>query len=302
MPVAGRDWEAWLQAASRPASAEEEEKRDRTEARIRRAIARSPEIRPSSVRIFVKGSYANNTNVRLDADVDIAVEWRSGFKTAKMFEAENLTDAQLNLIDADLPTPSEFRAQVERALIAEFGTADVDTSGNKAITVAGDRSTLDADVVPCFRMRRYHSRTVWHEGIWLYPKNGRRVENWPQQNYDNGVSKNKHTGGRYKKIVRCLKRLENDMLVRGVLREEVHSYLIECLVWNAANTAFGYARLLDDLRSVFRSIWTPLRSDETCSDWGEINELKYLFRASQRWTRQEAFAFIDKAWDEVGVS
>ncbi len=30
---------------------------------------------PGSVRVYVKGSYANNTNVRRDSDVDIAVEW-----------------------------------------------------------------------------------------------------------------------------------------------------------------------------------------------------------------------------------
>ena len=77
-PSPRRDWEAWLAAASAPASATEEAQRDRTETRIRDAIARAPDI-PSSVRVYAKGSYANNTNVRRDADVDIAVEWTDTF-------------------------------------------------------------------------------------------------------------------------------------------------------------------------------------------------------------------------------
>jgi len=69
-----RDWESWVRTAARPASRTEEEERDRTFNRVRDALRASPEI-PSSVRSYVKGSYATNTNVRRDADVDIAVEW-----------------------------------------------------------------------------------------------------------------------------------------------------------------------------------------------------------------------------------
>jgi tRNA nucleotidyltransferase (CCA-adding enzyme) len=69
-----RDWESWLHMAARPASATEEAMRDRTEQRIREAIRASSEL-PSTVRVYVKGSYKNNTNVRQDADVDVCVEW-----------------------------------------------------------------------------------------------------------------------------------------------------------------------------------------------------------------------------------
>lgn len=296
-----RDWESWLQTASGPASGDEEQKRDRTETRIRDALDRTSEIPNKSIRVSVKGSYANSTNVRLDSDVDIAVEWIDGFKISRNSATKDLTNSDLGLVDAEIPSPSEFRAQVERALISVFGS-DADTSGGKAITIPAGATTIDADVVPCFRMRRYDTRTDWHEGIRLFPRVGSSIDNYPQQHYDNGVKKNNDTGRRYKKIVRCLKRLENDMLERGIISNEVHSYLVECLVWNGPNTCFGHERLLDDLRAVFRSLWTPLKTDDGCHEWGEVNELKYLFRPSQRWTREQAFNFIDKAWDEVGVS
>ena len=43
------------------------------------------------------------------------------------------------------------------------------------------------------------------------------------------------------------------------------------------------------------------RTDEGCKEWGEVNERKYLFRSVQSWTRQQVHAFINSAWDYVGV-
>jgi hypothetical protein len=295
-----RDWEAWLRAASAPASDNEEAKRDRTESRIRSAIQDSAEIPNQSVRVFAKGSYANNTNVRLDADVDVAVEWTHGFKTVKAFQAADLSDEDLGLSDVDAPTPTEFRDQVERALLEAFGSSSVDTSGNKAVTVSAGPTTLDADVVPCFRMRRYDARSTLYEGIRLFPHNGSYVDNWPRQNYENGVAKNNRTGARYKKLVRCLKRLENEMLDKGAIPQEVHSYLMECLVWNVPNEGFGHSAYRADMRYVLAHTFNGTIGDERCRDWGEVNELKFLFGPSQRWTRAEANDFLGLAWDYMG--
>lgn len=304
-----RDWEAWLRNAATGPSDAEKERRDRTETRIRDAIGASPEIPAKDVRVFAKGSYANNTNVRLDADVDVAVEWIGSFATMKVFDAKDLQDADLDLVDvppgSPPQTPADWRAQVERALLAALGSA-VDTSGDKAVTVGASSSTLDADVVPCYRLRRYDSRTVFHEGIRLFPRSGGHVDNWPQQNLENGRAKNTATGRRYKETVRCIKRLENDMLDRGVIGKEVHSYLLECLTYNVANARFNSASYLERTRSVLAWLWAGLRTEgdraNEYEDWHEVNELKYLFRSTQRWTRLEAYEFVNRAWDEIGIS
>jgi hypothetical protein len=298
-----RDWESWLQNSSGPASADEEAKRDRTEKRIRDAV-RNAGISSSDVRIYTKGSYANNTNVRLDSDVDICVEWRSTFAVHTWGATKDATPQQLGYTPATVDfDPATFRLQIERAVRDAFGSAAVDTTGNKAITVAAGPSTLDADVVPCREMRRYDRIGIpGHVGSRLYPRNGGEIDNWPQQHYDNGVAKNRRTYKRFKAVIRCLKRLENEMVEQSIISSPIPGYLIECLVWNAPDSCFGTTRLLDDIRNVFRALWTPLQSDATCKDWGEINELEYLFKASQKWTRQDAFNFIDKAWDTVGVS
>jgi len=58
-----RDWESWLKGSIGPASATEEADRDRTESRLRLALAEDGRL-ASKVRVFVKGSYANNTSRR----------------------------------------------------------------------------------------------------------------------------------------------------------------------------------------------------------------------------------------------
>jgi hypothetical protein len=144
-----RDWETWLKNSIGPSSATEQPDRDRTEKSIRDAIAASP--LPSSVRVYAKGSYANNANVRRDSDVDIVVEWTDWMYIERVNQARSLSWADLGvpLVDRG-PTPAQFRSQVTQALINHFGAGSIDTSGTKAIKVAAGSSTLDADVVPCF--------------------------------------------------------------------------------------------------------------------------------------------------------
>jgi hypothetical protein len=296
-----RNWEQWLQSSSGPASNDEESKRDRTEKRIKDAIAGSS-ISPN-VRVYTKGSYANRTNIRLDSDVDVCVEWNDTFAVDRFGPAVGAEAKDLGYVPATTPyDPQNFRSQVVKLLVAAFGTHAVDDSGNKAIRVAAGPSTLDSDVVPCRELWRYDAvGATPHVGSRIYPRRGSHVDNWPQQQYDNGVAKNNATGKRFKAIIRALKRLENEMVEAGTIATPIPGFLVECLVWQAPNSCFGHTRMLDDVRSVFSSVWTPLKTDEGCREWGEINELKYLFRASQPWSRSDAFNFIDKAWDTVGI-
>ena len=57
-----------------PSSDTEQDKQDRTERMIREAVAEHRAFDTCQLSIYAKGSYANNTNVRADSDVDVAVE------------------------------------------------------------------------------------------------------------------------------------------------------------------------------------------------------------------------------------
>jgi hypothetical protein len=133
-------------------------------------------------------------------------------------------------------SPVSTGAGVEAALLAAFGRTIVGTSGRKHIHVAAGSTTLDADIVPCFRLLRYdRPGGAPRQGIRLYPKLGGMVENCPEQNRGNGVAKNNNTGRRYKQLVRAMKRVEKDMVQNGRLQKEVHGYVIEYLLYNIQN-------------------------------------------------------------------
>jgi predicted nucleotidyltransferase len=180
--IVARDWNQWLRNSSGPASNDEEAKRDRTEKRIKDAIAGSDIA--SSVRVYAKGSYANRTNVRLDSDVDICVEWNDTFAVRRFGNAKDATAAQLGYTPATTSfDPAAFRERVRKLLVAGLGVSNVNDSGNKSIFVVAGPSTLDADVVPCREMRRYDRiGATPHVGSRLYPKRGGEVDNWPSSN------------------------------------------------------------------------------------------------------------------------
>lgn len=294
-----RDWESWLKGSIGPASETEEADRDRTESRLRQAIAADGRL-TNNVRVFVKGSYANTTNVRRNSDVDIAVEWKSWAYISKTNKAASYSWDQLNVPTCDSePSPTEYRRWVEDVLVNAFGSHAVNRTGNKAVTVMGSSTTLDADVVPCFRHMRYDAPAREpHVGIRLYPRNGGIIENWPEQNRVNGTNKNVHTGKRYKQLVRATKRLENDMVQTGRLGSEVHGYFIECLLFNLPDDLFTKLAYKDSMLELLARMWNAIQNGEH-TDWVEVNRLKWLWRGGQTWTPEEAADFAHKAWNYI---
>jgi hypothetical protein len=294
-----RDWETWLRNSTGPASPTEEQDRDRTETRIRDAVMADRRL-AGNVRVFVKGSYANNTNVRRDSDVDVAVEWNSWSYISKSDEAGRYSWQQLGVSLGDSgPQPLEYRHWVEEALVSVFGTGSVDTTGNKAITVVGSSTTLDADVVPCFQHKRY-SRVgrAPDVGTRLYPKNGGTIENWPEQQRANGNAKNSNTSRRYKQLVRAVKRLENDMLETGLLQSQVHGYFLECLLYNLPDREFTYESYKVTAKELLANLWATIDKGAH-GDWVEVNRMKWLWRGGQTWTADEASDFARKAWNYI---
>jgi len=140
----------------------------------------------------------------------------------------------------------------------------------------------------------------YHQGTRIYPDSGNHIHNWPRQQYDNGVAKNNATGRRFKRMVRALKRLENELCTQGLLDDELPSFLMECLVYNVPNDCFNQRTYVADMRAVLATIFNATRNKADCSEWLEVNERKYLFHASQGWTYQQAHALADAAWDYMG--
>jgi predicted nucleotidyltransferase len=298
-----RDWEATFSSWGAPPGTTEQTKCENAERAVRKAIAASMELSTKSLEVFVQGSYANRTNVRQDSDVDICVLYTGDSFFPDYHFSQGLTNEALGF-GAGNYAYGDFKNDLESALNSYFGSGSV-TRGKKAFDVHANTYRIDADVVPCFEHRRYLGTVngpSYESGTELHPDNGGRIINWPRQNYSNGVSKNSATGRRFKAVTRILKRLRNEMAEkRFAVAEPIPSYLIECLVWNVPDNLFGNALYEDDVQSALAHLWSSTKEDAKCSEWGEVNEFKYLFRATQPWTREQVHAFINAAWDYVGV-
>lgn len=297
-----RDWESVLRTWARPPSETEQTKCDNAERMIRKAIKASPQLADHTIEVFTQGSYRNNTNVRLDSDVDICIRCMDVlFDDYSM--SGGLTEKDTGLIRAPY-TYAQFKEEAGTALRNHFGAGTV-TRGKKAFDVHANTYRVDADVVPTFEHRRYlkngYGSIYYLSGTELHPDGGGRIINWPHQHAENGIEKNKATGGRFKGMVRALKRLRNEMTEAGIAAAEpIPSYLVECLVWNVPNEGFGHDLYVGDMRWVLAHLFNHTRADDECGEWGEVNELKYLFRAMQPWTRSQAHDFVSASWDYLG--
>lgn len=266
---------------------------------VRKAINASAVLSKHNVKVFAQGSYCNRTNVREDSDVDVCVLCTDSL----MFDLpEGMQASNFGLKSPADYSYSAFKNDVGSALTAYFKNGHV-TRGNKAFDIKENTYRISADAVPCFEHRRYRKDGNWITGTAFDPDVGSRIVNWPDQNYNNGVTKNTATGGRFKDVVRILKRLRYKMNDEKIAAAApIPSFLIECLVWNAPNRAFGHDTYTSDVREVLANLFNNTIKLETCEEWGEINELKYLFKGLKTWTLAQAHAFIAAAWDYLGYA
>ena len=295
------DWESVFREWSKPASASEEERYQRTERMIRAALESLEAFRGRSYAVSTQGSYRNSTNVRLESDVDIVVRSNDAIFSEREALPAGTTDVDLGFVGAPYQY-AQFKDDVQAALVASFGANAVDR-GSKAIRVRASSARVNADVVAAFQHRRYRSDRSYLSGIELRSDTGERVINWPDQHYACGVSKNFATSGRFKATVRILKRLRNLMADEGIAEASpIPSFLIECLVWNVPTGSFGNGTHTADVRLVLASTFNATLADAACSEWLEVSELKYLFRGSKPWTREQGHSFLSRAWDSLGLA
>jgi predicted nucleotidyltransferase len=297
--LADRDWEQTFRDWSKPPSDTEEQRCDNAVQMVRDAIKEDEILSKRSIDVFPQGSYAAGTNVKQDSDVDVCVMCSD---TIFLDIPDGTNKATFGLSDASYEY-ARYRNEVEAALVEKFGRHGV-TRGNKAFDIHENSYRVDADVVACFEHRRYTLQGGSYSfvsGTEFRPDRGGRIVNWPKQNVDNGTGKNKRTSNRFKFLVRTFKRLRSEMEEASLAEAKpIPSYLIECLLWNVPDEGFGHEYYYDDVRYIIAHLYNQTDSDEKCREWGEVNELKYLFRSIQKWTRLQANGFMLAAWQYVG--
>lgn len=281
-----------------PSSDSEQDKQDRTERMIKAAVKEHPAFDQCSLRVYTKGSCPNNTNVRTDSDVDVAVQCTECCYWDEHSQGAHPSSGTYQ----GIWTPSLLRAELVVALKAKF-PGQVDDSGSTAIRVNSSSARVDADVVPSFDYRYYLSPSSWREGSKTFKTTGGSVVNYPDQHLKKGREKNSRTNNNYKKTVRIFKRIENAM-VETECHGEVPSYFVECLVYNCPDSVFGRKTWTEVVEGVITHIWNQLQGDsepqEDAKRWLEVNECKYLFSSGQKWSRADGRNFAKAAWNYLG--
>lgn len=231
------------------------------------------------IKIFVQGSYANNTNVRTQSDVDIAIVQEETFQTEYR---PGVTDANYNFFIVPI-APKTFKDEVQNCLEYKFGQ-DVERK-NKSIKIHGNTYRKDADTVPCQRLRNYtnefyNNAANYIGGIVIKADDGSRIINYPEQHIENGKNKNNDTNYYYKKMVRIAKNIR-------YLMEESHfpsakdisSFGLESLLWNIPNREYMQ---FSSYRFIFSDIVDFLYENiSLVASYKEANGIKQLCSTSR---------------------
>ena len=278
----------------------EQQRMENAEAAIRKAINASDELAAMDISIIPQGSYKSRTNVKQDSDVDICICLNSTF--FERYPAGKTREDYRN-VDGSI-TFDRFKNLVHIALGDYFGHANV-TRGNKAFDVHSNSYRVDADVVPAFAYRYYYGDGyddfVQPTGIAFDTDNGERIINWPHQAHENGVTKQQNTGQRYKKMVRILKRLRNEMQDENIAAaRDIGSFKLESTVWNVPDDGFNHDSYADDVRYVLAHCFNETLPGGGHADMWEVNRRKLLFGLHKTWTREQAHDFFSAAWDYLG--
>jgi len=290
--------EETLTSWTKPPSDAEQAKLENSERMVREAIEADEKLKKKSTETFGQGSYANETNVRLNSDIDINVCYKGGY----YFDLPSGTteaDVGIDKIPASPYSFSEFKDDVESALVNKFGRADVKRK-DKCITIVGNTYRVQTDVVPTWDYRRFSKDGTYVLGTrFLKDKDKKRVVNFPKQHIQNGIRKNTNTSRRFKRLTRLHKKLRYRMIEDGkTVSDNITSFLLECLVWNVPNNLISdYANWTDRLKQSIIYIYNNTKTDDDCKNWGEVSELLYLFYSERKWTRADVNSYMQELWN-----
>jgi hypothetical protein len=162
--------EETLNAWRMPPSTNEETRLQNAESLVRQAIADDPKLSKMDIKIFGQGSYANDTNVKLNSDIDINVRYNDIF----YYDLPAGTKKEdFFIVDAAPYSSNDFKIDVEAALVRKFGRNEV-KNFDKCLTIRETPTRGEVDVVPTFVHRRYSENKSYVEGVQFNSNKGTR--------------------------------------------------------------------------------------------------------------------------------
>lgn len=281
---------------TKPPSDTEKSKLENAERMVREAISEDENLKSKRIEIFGQGSYANNTNVRVNSDIDINVRFQDAF----FFDLPNNikeNDVGLDKLASSSYSFNEYKDDIEKALINKFGKESVNRN-DKCITILGNSYRVETDVVPTWNFRRYKTNGDYILGARFITDTDKKITNYPKQHIDNGKEKNTQTSRRFKRLTRLHRKLRYKMMNDGIsISDNISSFLLECLVWNIPNHIFNnYDTWNERLKHSIIHLYQKTKTKDECSDWGEVSELLYLF-VGRKWSHSDVNEYMQQLWN-----
>jgi len=253
-------------------------------------------------KVFLQGSYGNDTNIWSESDVDTVIRLDDCYYTdlSDLSEAEKAL-YQSSRTDASY-TSKDFKRDVVKVISDQFGH-DV-TVGDKAIAISPRGNRRKADVIVAVQYRRYHrfngfSDQSYASGICFRNKAGELIANFPKYHSDNLTSRHKASNLKLKPMVRVLKNMRGRCVAEGILKDGVApSYYIEGLLYNVPPEKF-----VTSYQSSFVNAFTWIQEEAIKKDLVCANEQYYLLRDGFHtcWPTANGEEFISSVielWDQ----
>jgi hypothetical protein len=254
-------------------------------------------------KVFLQGSYGNDTNIWAESDVDVVIRYDGEFY-------HDIADRPPNeqalfhqaYPDSDKYAYRDFKEHVRQALRNRFGN-DV-SPGTKAIRIEGNGNRRNADVIVAFEFRRYYDfNGIYNEhhatGMCFFLADGTRVANYPDQHSENLTAKHQATSNNFKPMIRIFKNARSKMIEDGLIAEgSAPSYFIEGLLYNVPNPQF-----VGDYQDIFLNILKWFYETKDRTKFVTANEQYYLLRDNSHtcWPIADGNNFIDrviKLWND----
>lgn len=253
-------------------------------------------------KVFLQGSYSNDTNIYTESDVDIIIRLDDCFQSDLTQLTEEEKAEYKSAFSGATYTHVEFKWDVLSTLTKQYGSAVA--PGDKAISIDASSSRRKVDVLVAIQFRRYFkfrssSDSEYIEGICFWNGKGEKIANYPKQHSANLTAKHQSSSEWIKPMARVFKNMRSRMVDDGLIKAGVApSYYIEGLLYNVPNEKFtsSYEDCVVDVLNWYRQ--EAKKAELVCP-----NEQYYLLRDSSHtcWPQANCDAFVEaavKLWNE----
>ncbi len=228
-----------------------------------------------SIKVFLQGSYKNDTDINFDSDIDIVVYYEEMFNENVRHQNDNNEfHKETNLTPTDVDkfnqhfSNSEYTQQEYKQAIKtwiESNSNDyVVTNGDKTLKCKIKNSKYNFDIVCAIQYRLYtnfDNPDKFDYGNFLRGVEGERVINFPKQTYKNSMEKNKNTG-KYKETVRIIKNIMKRNYDKNLW---IPSFALESILYNVSDKSYNIdtkhervKTVIEEALSLVNNNWSSL--------------------------------------------